>query len=372
MPSTEDDYYRYVEYLQVQSLDEDWRPAFDSSKWKDWVAKNHERLEKMAQFTSGADGPSLVAHFERSVQGFIPTTPFEVPGTKAIFQPILSEVTQAAAKLGVRSVRPIEIATSTDSCASPASLPTTGDHLLFIGLGTSSFCNYWAKCITAVTRAIASGIGFKRVESAKDLERVFRQDPSGILLAARLCLYYAVFGTMIGFGEVQQPQNYLAYRLQLLHAMEVFSVAHEYVHFISEERIQQFTGSLNPSQSQQLEFFCDELGTAISRECESARNNYLIFAGIGALVFFRAIQLCESVRELLVKSDLKVVHQKKTSNSHPSLEERILAIRSQVCTKTVPDQQHGVRQFVEEYDTILCAIASAVIEAVSSACGQKP
>jgi hypothetical protein len=371
MPSTEDDYYRYIEYLQQQSLDEDWRPAFNSSKWKDWVAKNRERLEKMAQFTSGADGPSLVEHFERSVQGFIPTTPFEVPGTKAIFEPILSEVTQAAAKLGVRPVRPIEIATSTDSCASPASRPTTGDHLLFIGLGTSSFCNYWAKCITAVTRAIAPGIGFKRVESAKDLEGIFRQDPSGILLAARLCMYYAVFGTMIGFGEVQQPQSYLAYRIQLLHALEVFAVAHEYVHFISEERIQQFTGSLNPPQSQQLELFCDELGTVISRECESARNNYLIFAGIGALVFFRAIQLCESVRELLVNSDLKGVHEKKSSNSHPSPEERIIAIKSQVCTKTAPDQQLEVRQFVEEYDTILCAIASAVIDAVGSACGQK-
>jgi len=57
MPSNEDDYYRYIEYLQQQTLDEDWRPAFDSSKWMDWVAKNRERLEKMSQFTVGADGP---------------------------------------------------------------------------------------------------------------------------------------------------------------------------------------------------------------------------------------------------------------------------------------------------------------------------
>ena len=372
MPSNEDDYYRYIEYLQQQTLDEDWRPAFDSSKWMDWVAKNRERLEKMSQFTVGADRTSLITHFERSVQGFIPTTPFEVPTTKAIFEPILLEVTQAAAKLGIRPVRPIEIATSTDSCASPASRPTTEDHLLFIGLGTSSFCNYWAKCITAVARAIAPAIGFKRVESAKDLEIVFRQDPSGILLAARLCLYYAVFGTMFGFGEVQQPDTYLPYRLQLLHAMEVFAVAHEYAHFISEERIQEFTGSLEPSQSQQLEFFCDELGLAISRECESAANNYLIFAGIGALVFFRAIQVCESVRESLVTSGLKNVRQNKSSDSHPSPEERIIAIKSQVCTKTAPDQQLGVQQFVEEYDTILRAIVSAVVAAVSSACCLEP
>ncbi|MGD1079887.1 MAG: hypothetical protein ABR881_16310 [Candidatus Sulfotelmatobacter sp.] len=348
MLSNEDDYYRYIEYLQQQTLDEDWRPAFDSSEWKAWVAKNRERLEKTAESTAGVDGPSLVAHFERSVQGFTPTTQFELPTTKAIFEPILSDVKQTAAKLGIQPVRPIEIATSTDSCASPASRPTTTDHLLFIGLGTSSFCNYWAKCITAVNRAIAPAMGFRRVESAKDLERVFRQDPSGILLAARLGLYYAVFGTMIGFGEVQQPETYSPYRLQLLHAMEVFAVAHEYAHFVSEERIPQFTGSLDPSQSRQLEFFCDELGLVISRECESARNNYLLFAGVGALVFFRAIQVCESVRELLVNSGLKDVCQKKTSDSHPFPAERIVAIKSQVCTKTAPDQQLEVKQFIDE------------------------
>jgi len=31
--------------------------------------------------------------------------------------------------------------------------------------------------------------------------------------------------------------------------MEVFAVAHEYAHFVSEERIPQFTGSLDPSHS---------------------------------------------------------------------------------------------------------------------------
>jgi hypothetical protein len=177
---------------------------------------------------------------------------------------------------------------------------------------------------------------------------------------------------MLGFGEVQQPQTYSSYRRQLLHPMEVFAVAHEYAHFVSEERIPQFTDSLDPLQSRQLEFFCDELGLVISRECESAGSNYLLFAGIGALVFYRAIQLCESVRELLLNSGLKGIRQKKDSHSHPSPEERAIAIKSQVCTKTARDQQLEVKQFVGEYDTILVELASAVVAAVSSACPQKP
>jgi hypothetical protein len=112
MASTEDDYYRYIEYLQRQTLDEDWSPAFDSSKWKSWIVKNRARLEKMAQCPLGADGPSLVADLERSVHEFKPTTAFEMPTTKAIFEPVLVEVTKAAATIGINPVRSIEIVTS--------------------------------------------------------------------------------------------------------------------------------------------------------------------------------------------------------------------------------------------------------------------
>ena len=121
MHSNDDDYYRYIEYLQLQTLDEVWAPAFDASTWKDWVVKNRERLEKSAEFRAGADGPSLVADFERTAHGFNPTTRFELPTTKPIFEPILSDVSQTVAKLGIRPVRAIEVATSTDSCASPMS-----------------------------------------------------------------------------------------------------------------------------------------------------------------------------------------------------------------------------------------------------------
>ena len=121
MASTEDDYYRYIEYLQRQTLDEDWSPAFDSSKWKSWIVKNRARLEKMAQCTLGADGPSLVADFERSSMNLNPQRQFEMPTTKAILSPFWRKSTKAAATIGIQPVRSIEIVTSTDSCASPAS-----------------------------------------------------------------------------------------------------------------------------------------------------------------------------------------------------------------------------------------------------------
>lgn len=371
---SKDDYYRYIDYLQEQTLDQDWAPAFDASTWRSWRTNNLSRLQEMAKHTVGSDGPSLVARLEESVASFTSKTRFEMPMTTAIFEPLFEEVKKTAARLGIKPIRKVEIMTSTSSNASPAARPTTGDHVLFIGLGTSSFCNYWAKCISALVLAIPEVIGLKRISSVEEIEQVFRKDPTILILAARLSLYYAVFGTTLGFGEVQQPKRYLEYRLQLLHAMETFSVAHEYAHFVAEERLSQFSGSLDPAHSQQLEFFCDELGLAISRECGNIQNNYLSFTGIGALVFFRAIQLCESVRELLLDSavnDFKTVRQRGDSGSHPPPEERILAMKAQTYGKTAPDQRGDVEQFVEEYDRILGAVATHVLGAVSSAMESK-
>jgi hypothetical protein len=366
-----DDHYRYIEYLQRQTLDEDWAPAFDATKWKSWITKNRARLQEMAQYTIGSDGPSLVAHLERHVDTFEATTRFDLPTTKAIFEPVLAEVKNAVAALGIKPIRSVEIITSTDSSASPAARPTTGEHLLLLGPGTSSFCNYWAKAITAVLLAIPPAVGFKPIECVKDLEQVFHRDPSGVILAARLSLYYAAFGTMLGFGEVQQPESHLPYRLNLLRSMETFAVAHEYAHLIAEERLTQFSGSLDSTDSQQLEFFCDELGLVISRECGNAANNQLSFSGIGALVFFRAVQLCESVQDLLVGSVLHRANAQSGLSSHPTPEERIVALKSQIYAKTAPDQRVDLEQFVEEYDRILSIVATMVVETVSSTMEQQ-
>jgi hypothetical protein len=49
------------------------------------------------------------------------------------------------------------------------------------------------------------------------------------------------------------------------------------------------------------------------------------------------------------------------------LPERILAIKSMTVEKTAPDQSEWIREFIDEYDTILGTIGSTVIAAVESA-----
>jgi len=364
-----DDHYRYVEYLQGQNFAPDWEIVYDAVRFQTWIANNGSRLKDLCRNSEVPSWPSIVSRLEEDIKKFEPTTRFEIPTTRSIFQPIFDSVKQAADEMGLKPIRTVELVTSTDISPTPAALPTTGQHLLFIGPGTSSFCNYWAKAITAVVTAIPRAHGFKRIAGTDDVRKVLRYDPRGIALAGRLALYYATHGTTLGFGEVLSTPN-LAYRVQLLDAMETFAIAHEYSHFVAEERFPSSESGLHLDQSRELESFCDAMGVGISRDCANRNENFLSFAGIGGLAFLWAAQLCQTVRELLHDSLLKgsdSIRRSGQQSTHPALSERILAVKTMTVERTAADQREWVRQFIEEYDRILETIGNTVIEAVDSA-----
>jgi hypothetical protein len=368
----DDDSYRYIEYLQEQMLQTGWDKFFDASEGKSRATELLRQLKELPRWDETTNGRSFANYIERNQEASKFKTRYEVPISDAIFKTVLDEVALAAEKIGLNAIRPVEVVSSTDISSTLAARPTTGDHLLFAGLGTSSYCNYWSKTITAVVQAIQKSHGFEKITQIEEVEQSFRGDSSGLLLACRLSLHYAFFGTVIGFGKVEQPEEYLAYRVALLQAMETFAVAHEYSHFVAHERFPEVGGTLDPTTNHDLERFCDELGLQISREIGNASKNFLTFAGIGALVFFRTIQLCSDIRTLIIaEHEIKIrdADSAKLESSHPDTEERIAAIRLNLVLKTAADQQEYALSFFDEYDLILRALCKTVIKAFPS--GQK-
>jgi hypothetical protein len=355
-----DDHDRYIEYLQTELLTPDWDMAFDAESWARWYAENSSRLR--ASTVGGFEsGEAPVDSLERLAREFQPSTRFELYQTQGIFGPLLEKVKMGANAIGLKPIREVRIATSTDVSATPVARPSSGTHLLFVGLGTSSFCNYWAKTFTALARTVARLGPQERIESAEHLRAILKEDPSSVVLAARLALRYALAGTLLGFGEVLQPPDYYSYRLQLVAAMETFAVAHEYSHFVAEERIPQLQG-------RELESFCDELGLQISRNCTD-QDDWLGFTGIGPLIFFRSMQLCEIVRDRLTELATRfpvLSKQGEGSNIHPLLEDRISAVKLLLVSHTLKDQREDVAKFVNEYDLFATELISMVSEAVKS------
>jgi hypothetical protein len=353
-----DDFHRYIEYLQRQLLIPGWEDFFDPQRMKTWLTQNADKF-KVGGVRQYGGTTSPAAHLEKILHTFQPKTAFDSPQTEAIFGPILEKVKRAAEEINIRVHRPIHIVTSTSVSASPAARPTEGPHFLFVGLGTSSFCNYWAKAFTAIVKALGRHDPFRRFTRAEDVEAVLRTDPSGVILAGRLALSYGMYGSLMGFGEVNEPADYWSYRMQVLSSMEMFVVSHEFAHLVADEQLPAFQGVLEDETSRKLEYFCDQLALQISRQYANHENNFVSFAGLGGILFFRAMELSEFALERI-----SIIYGRSHSPSHapkgaalensgyPSLAARIERIKSLAVSLTPDDQRPQVAAFIEEYDLV--------------------
>src|SRR5262249_28059091 len=151
---------------------------------------------------------------------------------------------------------------------------SAGEHLLFSGLGTMAFCNYWAKAYAGLLHDLSRSALPLTLDRA-DIPTLARRFPERIKLIARLLLYYGHFGTLLGFGEVPIDVEYEGLRLEILEAMEMFSIAHEIGHFVAEEMRPSGHSSLGRDEAHSLEFFCDQYGQAVCRWYGAENSRWL-------------------------------------------------------------------------------------------------
>lgn len=319
------DEHRYVQYLQEQLVaDDGWRPII-------------ERLRSEL-------APSIPEHlrdsttdvFVRQWNSFEPTTEYDLPATHAIFQPILDDIVAASTAIGLRPVAAIRLATSTDMAAGPISRPGTGGHLLFVGPGTSTFCNYWAKVIAWHCDSLVRANGPRPVASRLETKAALRLDARPLALALRLAHRYARDASVVGFGPVEIPEAANGIRHELLVGMETFVVAHEYSHFVAEERLPELSGH-------NLERFCDALGLQLARNAPAQHSNWSNFVGAGAIAFFAASNFCMELEAIVSNRAVG------SSESHPPLLERIAVIAETVPRITDEDQRAAVEVYVNDF-----------------------
>lgn len=146
--------------------------------------------------------------------------------------------------------RPVHLVTSTDLSPSPVARPSAHEHLLFVGPGTLLCCNYWSKVYSSALAEVAK---FATSQSKTSIDPIlaeggFKAWPWPIFAASKLVLYYAYAGTLVGFGPLEQSEQHGAFRMELLKAMEVFIIGHEYAHFIWEERLGHLSTEVAPEE----------------------------------------------------------------------------------------------------------------------------
>lgn len=322
---------RYIEYLQKQLLTPDSEAAHDHERFREWCSAGRERLLELLP-SNGLDRELLVDEYQASANAFRPDTRFESFSAHGIFEPLLKEILETAKSLGLPPKRPVVLATSTDLSATPASRPSSADHLLFAGLGTYNFCNYWAKAFTSLIMAIAASGDHPVPITRETIRTAVTKQPETMLTAVKLALYHRYMGTTAGFGVIRQPDDHFGFRIELLYAMELFVVAHEVGHFYFEKKK---TSAGETSLSKSEELACDLYALTLSRHCSSGQKSWLAFTAGGALLFFRAVAMSTNAKS-------------PSESTHPSPSERIDNLLHAVFTNTVSDQLPAVQAYLAE------------------------
>lgn len=368
---------RYRIFLQESLLTSGWEAAFDHDRLKNWLRSNREKLQANAKSVLGEFGLEYVEKFSQAVEEFKPVSKYDLPITNAIFEPHLSAVIETAHTIGVLPIRQIDLITSTSISPTPYARPTNDTHQLFVGLGTSMFCNYWAKAYTGVVRGIgAKGPPYNAMSSAQQIRESFSDDISSFLLAARLAMYFGATGTLLGFGKIEQPLSYLAYRAELCAAMEHFVIAHEYAHFIAFERGLEEGADGEGLSGIELEYFCDEMGLKISSEWGAKNKNWLAFTGLGAIALFRSLEVCLDCTSRLANvfpalQPLSRGGASRNSTTHPAAADRVERLIDKAIEGTCDEQKKDVEAFLREYDLILRTINEDILDIVRDAFGDQ-
>lgn len=309
--SFSDESQRYLEYLQrtlVREGSEDFLRG-----QKQWFEKNRESIAREYERVTDPTkqkGSALAA----SVMTYADEGEYDDFFSRQIFEPLLAKVLAIASGMGVAPKLPVRFANSPGVDPSAAALPSTAEHVLFAGLGTTAFCNYWAKVFSTAIAEVST-LSKKKRQSTPELIKKLRAGPV-IMDAARLVGRYALSESLVGFGKLEQRAEVHSVRVLLLNAMEVFVVAHEVAHFVAHEEFPDTAGIRPGSSCKQHEIECDAFALAVCTEYGVREKNAFAFQLIGPLLFFYALRMCEGAIAVLSGQE------REPSESHPTNEER--------------------------------------------------
>jgi hypothetical protein len=340
--TAQDEYFRYIAYLQRSQIQEGWEDFLENPSW-DIGTPPFEAARKTLLESSGEADDALQEEVNRMLSTpVVLTTPFESRMTTIRYRPILDEIIEAANDLGLAPVRPIDIVTSTDISCTPVARPTNDRHLLFAGEGTARFCNYWTKAISRVVSAMKA-LDMNLSETDRDADLLAESSP-GMALAAVLATQYAFKGTLLRFMRVPDLPEEADWRFALLLSMYQFSVAHEYAHFAAYETRPETHGILSEEESQNLELWCDRLAIKICRHIGKQKKAPHIRAGLGAIAFFRVLQICHLVEDLYVTAGLISTRRASSdgAGSHPTLDRRIEALVGEIFESADLDEKDDI------------------------------
>jgi len=225
----------------------------------------------------------------------------------------------------------------------------TDASIVTVGSQVFRFCNVVAKAV--VQTVMVGPSGWDNLEDKSSVRTMLRARPDVLAYWFQVIASFAMLGTSIKVPLKIPPPTQAVLRGEILDALEIFVVAHEYAHHILKHgRLQSASSDSGKGDvAQREEFEADSIAIAIGQMVTGHKphENVLMLSGVGMVVFLHTLQMLDEARRLLGLATGDMT----SHGSHPSAADRLDFIDRQKWLW--PDLESQFRHFRRAYGNMM-------------------
>jgi hypothetical protein len=251
--------------------------------------------------------------------------------------------------------------------ASRMGVMMTNASIITVGSQVFRFCSVVSKAVAQTVAVDPSG--WDNLSDVSPTRSKLRACPDILGYWFQIIASFTMLGTSVfaPFRVVRPEQAIL--RGEILEAMEIFMVAHEYAHHICKHgRLQSASSeSGKDDASRREEFEADTLAIAIGQMVTGhTHENVLMLSGVGMVVLLHTLRMLDEARRLLGRS----AHGLALHSSHPSVADRIDFVDRQAWLW--PELDAAFRHFRRAYGNVMEAVWAEIRPVFEEVARQGP
>jgi hypothetical protein len=197
----------------------------------------------------------------------------------------------------------------------------TDTSVVTVGSQVFRFCNVVSKAL--VQTVMVDPLGWDNLDDTESMRMRLRARPDVLTYWFQVIASFSMLGTSVYVPFKIPPAPLLGLRMEILEALEVFAIAHEYAHHILKHgRLQAASpDSGKDGAAWEEEFEADTLAIAVSQMVtgHQPNENVLMVSGVGMVVFLNTLRMLDEARQLLGMTAGTVA----SHGSHPSPADRL-------------------------------------------------